>query len=102
MCDGPGLTVKRIDKIQGVRVVEGTAPNGDRVLVLWRNIDKMDNVALDQWYEKQDYNTREMVHTCSRSTATTTSKTYAAPTRPGRCGSSRKSSIGSCFEVEGV
>ena len=57
-----GLTVKHIDVIRGVRVVEGTAPNGDRVLVLWRNIDQMDNDALDKWFEKQDYNTREMVY----------------------------------------
>ena len=57
-----GLTVKHIDVIRGVRVVEGTAPNGDRVLVLWRNIDLMDNDALDKWFEKQDYNTREMVY----------------------------------------
>jgi adenine-specific DNA-methyltransferase len=57
-----GLTVKHIDVIRGVRVVEGTAPNGDRVLVLWRNIDQMDNDALDKWFEKQEYNTREMVY----------------------------------------
>ena len=57
-----GLTVKHIDLIRGVRVVEGTAPHGDRVLVLWRNIDQLDNDALDQWFEKQDYNTREMVY----------------------------------------
>jgi adenine-specific DNA-methyltransferase len=57
-----GLTVKHIDVIRGVRVVEGTAPNGDRVLVLWRNIDQMDNDALDKWFEKQHYNTREMVY----------------------------------------
>ena len=49
-----GLTVKHIDVIPfkkgepGVRVVEGTAPNGDRVLVLWRNIDQMNNDALDK------------------------------------------------------
>ncbi|MFO0916095.1 MAG: site-specific DNA-methyltransferase [Pirellulales bacterium] len=57
-----GLTVKHIDVIRGVRVVEGTAPNGDRVLVLWRNIDHVDNDGLDRWFEKQDYNTREMVY----------------------------------------
>ena len=57
-----GLTVKHIDVIRGVRVVEGTAPNGDRVLVLWRTIDQMDNDALDKWFEKQHYNTREMVY----------------------------------------
>jgi adenine-specific DNA-methyltransferase len=57
-----GLTVKHIDVIRGVRAVEGTAPNGDRVLVLWRNIDQMDNDALDKWFKKQDYNTREMIY----------------------------------------
>ena len=57
-----GLTVKHIDMIRGVRVVEGTSPAGDSVLVLWRNIDQMDNDALDKWFQKQDYNTREMVY----------------------------------------
>lgn len=57
-----GLTVKHIDVIRGVRVVEGAAPNGERVLVLWRNIDQLDNDALDKWFEKQGYNTREMVY----------------------------------------
>jgi adenine-specific DNA-methyltransferase len=54
-----GLTVKHIDVIRGVHVVEGTNPEGDRVLVLWRNLDETDNDALDQWFEKQDYNTRD-------------------------------------------
>lgn len=57
-----GLTVKHIDVIRGVRVVEGAAPDGDRVLVLWRNIDLLDNDALDTWFRKQDYNTRETVY----------------------------------------
>jgi adenine-specific DNA-methyltransferase len=42
-----------------VRVVEGTNPEGERVLVLWRNLDETDNDALNQWFEKQDYNTRD-------------------------------------------
>jgi adenine-specific DNA-methyltransferase len=54
-----GLTVKYIDMIRGVRVVEGTNPDGERVLVLWRNLDETDNDTLDQWFEKQDYNTRD-------------------------------------------
>jgi adenine-specific DNA-methyltransferase len=57
-----GLTVKHVDVIRGVRVVEGTAPVGDRVLVLWRNIDQTNNDALDAWFEKQGYNTREMLY----------------------------------------
>jgi adenine-specific DNA-methyltransferase len=57
-----GLTVKHIDVIRGVRVVEGTNRHGDKVLVLWRNLDQMDNDALDKWFEKQDYNTRELIY----------------------------------------
>jgi len=54
-----GLTVKHIDVIRGVRVVEGTNPDGDRTLVLWRNLDETDNDALDEWFKKQDYNTKD-------------------------------------------
>jgi adenine-specific DNA-methyltransferase len=54
-----GLTVKHIDVIRGVRVVEGTNPDGDRALVLWRNLDEIDNNALDEWFKKQDYNTKD-------------------------------------------
>jgi adenine-specific DNA-methyltransferase len=54
-----GLTIKHIDVIRGVRVVEGTNPEGELVLVLWRNLDEIDNDALDRWFEKQDYNTRD-------------------------------------------
>lgn len=55
-----GLTVKHIDLIRGVRVVDGTNPDGERVLVLWRNVDETDNDALDQWFEKQGYSTRDL------------------------------------------
>jgi len=54
-----GLTVKHIDVIRGVRVVEGTNPDGDRTLVLWRNLDETGNNALDEWFKKQDYNTKD-------------------------------------------
>ncbi len=55
-----GLTVKHIDVIRGVRAVDGTNPQGDRVLVLWRNLDEMGNDLLDQWFEKQGYSTRDL------------------------------------------
>ena len=35
-------------------------PEGERVLVLWRNVDEMDNDKLDKWFEKQGYNTRDL------------------------------------------
>src|SRR5262249_39796107 len=55
-----GLTVKHIDLIRGVRVVDGTNPQGDRVLVLWRTVDEIDNDKLDDWFEKQGYSTRDL------------------------------------------
>jgi adenine-specific DNA-methyltransferase len=61
-----GLTVKHLDVIplrkgdRGVRVVDGTNPAGERVLVLWRDLDEMDNDALDQWFQRQGYSTRDL------------------------------------------
>jgi len=54
-----GLTVKHIDVIRGVRVVEGTNPENERVVVLWRNLDEIDSDSLDAWFKKQDYNTKD-------------------------------------------
>ena len=54
-----GLTVKHIDVIRSVRVVEGTNPDGERTLVLWRDLDDTDNNALNEWFKKQDYNTKD-------------------------------------------
>jgi adenine-specific DNA-methyltransferase len=54
-----GLRVKTIDDVRGVRVVTGTNPQGERVLILWRNIKEMDNDALDAWFRKQGYNTKD-------------------------------------------
>jgi adenine-specific DNA-methyltransferase len=55
-----GLTVKHIDVIRGVRVVDGTSPNGERILILWRNQDELDGDKLDKWFEKQGYSTRDL------------------------------------------
>lgn len=54
------MTVKHIDVIRGVRVVDGTNPKGERVLVLWRNVDEMNSDKLDKWFEKQGYSTRDL------------------------------------------
>jgi hypothetical protein len=53
-----GLTVRHIEVIRGVRVVKGTNPDGDRTLVLWRNLDETNNNALDEWFRKQGCNTK--------------------------------------------
>lgn len=57
-----GLTVSHIDVIRGVRVVEGKSPSNERIIIFWRDIDKTCNEALDQWFAKQGYNTKEQVY----------------------------------------
>jgi len=54
-----GLRVKTIDHIGGLRVVTGTNPQGERVLILWRKTKELDNDALDAWFRKQGYNTKD-------------------------------------------
>ncbi len=54
-----GLRVKTIDHIGGVRVVTGLNPEGERVLILWRKIKELNNDALDAWFQKQGYNTKD-------------------------------------------
>ena len=53
-----GLRVKTIRYIDGVCVVTGTNPQGERVLILWRNTKEMDNDKLDSWFQKQGYHTK--------------------------------------------
>jgi adenine-specific DNA-methyltransferase len=45
-----GLRVATMADLDGVRVVRGTTPNGDRVLVLWRNENVIDDAALRTWW----------------------------------------------------
>jgi adenine-specific DNA-methyltransferase len=54
-----GLRVKAIRYMDGVCVVTGTNPQGERVLILWRNIKETDNDKLDGWFQKQGYNTKD-------------------------------------------
>ena len=69
-----GLKVRHMDRIEGFRVVEGTNPAGERVLVIWRKLrdlaeadpDKVQqqreeaNQALEAFFKKQQYNTLDM------------------------------------------
>jgi adenine-specific DNA-methyltransferase len=66
-----GLKVRRMDLIRGFKIVEGTNPKGERVLVIWRKIRDMSetdekkitaarlkaNQDLDAFFKKQQYNT---------------------------------------------
>jgi adenine-specific DNA-methyltransferase len=54
-----GLRVKTIRYIDGVCVVTGTNPQGERALILWRNTKETDNDKLDDWFQKQGYNTKD-------------------------------------------
>jgi len=53
-----GLRVKTQRRLKGVYEVTGTTPAGDRALILWRNVQEVDNDALDDWFRA--YNTRDM------------------------------------------
>jgi adenine-specific DNA-methyltransferase len=71
-----GLKVRHIDRIEGFRVVEGTSPKGERVLVIWRKIRDLSetdpqktaaareqaNRDLDAFFRKQQYNTLDSEH----------------------------------------
>jgi len=54
-----GLDAKHISRIQGVVVVEGMTRNGDKTLVIWRDVNEMDNEKLDQFFETLDIRTRD-------------------------------------------
>ncbi|MDQ3816078.1 MAG: site-specific DNA-methyltransferase [Acidobacteriota bacterium] len=55
-----GLRVRHVNTIRGFRVVEGTNPSGEKVLVIWRNTHEKSNDDLDHFFQKQGYNTRDM------------------------------------------
>jgi len=54
-----GLNVIRRNVIRGIEVIEGTSPEGDKVLVIWRNTTKVSNVQLDEFFRKQEFNPRD-------------------------------------------
>lgn len=41
-------------------MVEGTNPKGEKVLVIWRNTKEKSNADLEEFFEKQKYNTLDM------------------------------------------
>ena len=54
-----GLTVDRVGFEGGFRTVEGSNPQGERVLVIWRNLGEGSNADLDTFFERQGYDSRE-------------------------------------------
>jgi adenine-specific DNA-methyltransferase len=55
-----GLRVKHLDTIRGFRIVHGTNQDGEKVLVIWRNVEENPNAKLDEFFQKQGYNTKDM------------------------------------------
>ena len=55
-----GLRVKTMSRVRGVYVVTGMNPQDEKVLVLWRKLEETDNEALDDWFKKSQYSTREL------------------------------------------
>ena len=43
----------------GICTVEGVTRSGERTLVIWRNVDMIDNEALNKFFEKQSYSTKD-------------------------------------------
>ncbi|WP_428075682.1 DNA methyltransferase [Candidatus Avelusimicrobium luingense] len=54
-----GLEVHNIQESRGVVSVEGVTRNGEKVLVLWRDVAKTNNEALNTWFEKRAYSTQD-------------------------------------------
>jgi len=54
-----GLIVQRIRTIQAIRVIQGINRKNQRVLILWRNVERIDNDALDAWFIEQGFNCDE-------------------------------------------
>lgn len=54
-----GLRVHHIDRFKGIRVVQGESPEGERVLIIWRNVHEVPNELLDEFFRKQGYNTQD-------------------------------------------
>jgi len=54
-----GLQVHTTERIRGFHVVTGENRAGERILVIWRNLQEKNNAELNTFFEKQQYNTRD-------------------------------------------
>jgi len=52
-----GLYVEQTETIRGFKVVRGKLRTGEKTLVIWRNTQEKSNEALDEFFQKQKYNT---------------------------------------------
>lgn len=54
-----GLKVKTIDVIRDFKIITGTNPNDEMVLIVWRRVKEKDNTQLEEFLDKQGYNPRD-------------------------------------------
>ena len=54
-----GLQVKRVQRAGALKTVEGMTNDGDKVLVIWRNLEESNNDDLNAFVKKMDYNLRD-------------------------------------------
>lgn len=54
-----GLKVQATRQLKGVVEVTGVTQRDESVLVLWRNVKETNSTALDDWFKKQAYSTRD-------------------------------------------
>lgn len=54
-----GLKVKRVQRIGAFKTIEGVTNAGDKVLVIWRNLEESNNEDLNAFVKKMDYNLRD-------------------------------------------
>jgi adenine-specific DNA-methyltransferase len=54
-----GLHVKRVQRIGAFKTVEGITNAGDKVLVIWRNLEESNNEDLNTFVKKMNYNLRD-------------------------------------------
>ena len=54
-----GLHIKRVQRTGAFKTVEGVTNTGDKVLVIWRNLEESNNDDLNAFVKKMDYNLRD-------------------------------------------
>ena len=45
-----------------MKVITGSNLQNEQILIIWRNIKELNNDALDNWFKKERYDTRDMEH----------------------------------------
>ncbi|MGB5072401.1 MAG: hypothetical protein WBO28_15745, partial [Flavobacteriales bacterium] len=56
-----GLVVQTMDLIKGTVVVQGHTLEGEKVLVIWRDVEAMDAEALNTFFRKQAFSTKDNI-----------------------------------------